>query len=335
MIIQNKTEYSATESKYYSDIILIILIWEKSVFYLSILSLSIGIPGNIISILIFSKPCLNNKTNTGFLYTFLCVFNLIAILYNVFVINSLLIFNYYIRFPLNSDALIENVILQMLSWFQVLITFDRFIAVVYPIKGVRIMSKRWVLYSIILGMLVVIIGLNSPYFIKESLYMFDLYDMNETQRNILKCISVYIEIIKVSMQVFVPYSIIMILDSITIIRLRRIKSNLSERQSTESNSCSKSWRFTRNTILIDLIYLIVKLPSAIFDFYFIYIIVNMLIENLPAIFNLIIQIFSHLPYIYSSFLFILFICFNKIFRAEFIALISQQRFFIFVKKLFV
>ena len=317
MNIGNKTDNNTFD---YSNAKLMALISEKIVFYLSILTISIGIPGNIISILIFIKPCLNNKTNTCLLYTLLCALNLIAIIFNPLVKNSYIFIHYNIPLPFDSDALIETILLQMLSWFQVLITFDRFIAVVYPIKGVRIMSKKWVLYSIILGMFIVIIGLNSLFIISDKF-----------NYKVRKRIYFYIQIIKVSMQVFIPYLIIVILDSIAIIRLRRVKRNLSQRQSTQWNSNSKSWRFTRNTILIDLIYLIVKLPSAIFDFYLIYIIVNMLFEHVASNFLLIFHVFSLLPYIYSSFLFILFICFNKIFRAEFIALINQQRFFSFIK----
>ena len=327
MIIgMNKTENITFD---YSNVKLIALISQKFVYYLSILSLSIGIPGNIISILIFIKPCLNKRTNTGFLYTFLCTLNLIAILYNALVKNSTIYFHREIRLPFSSNLFIENILLQFLSWLQVLITFDRFIAVVFPIKGVRIMSKRWVLYSIILGMFVVIIGLNSPYFIRVSLYLSK--DQYETQRNIIRRISVYLEIIKVLIQVFIPYLIMVVFDSITIIHLWKVKKR-SERQFTQSNnSTSKSWRFTRNTILIDLIYLIFNLLSIFFVSYLIIFFINVLVEKTVSTFAIIFQIFNLFPYIYSSFLFILFICFNRIFRAEFFAMIIQQRFFIFIK----
>jgi hypothetical protein len=339
MDIENKTEDNTTYPKHYSDYIMIDLICEKTVFYLLILTISIGIPGNVTSILIFSKifskpSRIFIKTNTGFLYTFLCVLNLIAILFNVLVKNSYIFFHYAIQLPQSSNVFIENILLQMLSWFHVIIAFDRFIAVVYPIIGIRIMRKTWVLYSIILGMFVVIIGLNSPYFIRESIHIFK-DGMNVTQKNITRPISVYIETIKVSMQVFIPFSIMLILDLLIIINMRKFKSfPLSEGRNTQSNSTDKSWRFTRNTILMDLIYLVFKLPSVVFDFYFIHIFINIFIEKLPPSFLLIFHIFSLLPYIYSSLLFILFIAFNKIFRAQFTTMLNKQRFFIFIKNLF-
>ena len=171
----------------YSQYIIMGIIFEKINFYTLILAISIGIPGNIISILIFIKPCLNNKTNTGLLYTLLCVLNLISILFKVLVKNPNMIFNYNIQLPLKTEEFIEIILLQFLAWSQVLITFDRFIAVVFPIKGVRIMRKRWVLYSIILGVFVVIIGLNSLFYVRESLFRtyVDVMLMTRTKERVI------------------------------------------------------------------------------------------------------------------------------------------------------
>ena len=330
MEIINNTENNRTNPFSYLDFIMITLIGDKIQFYLLILTILIGIPGNVMSILIFIKPCFNNKTNVGFLYTLLCALNLIALLFNLLVKNPYQIFHYTIHLHLTFEYFIEAILLQLVSWSQVLITFDGFIAVVYPIKGVRIMSKRWVLYSIILGVFVVIIGLNSIYFIIESI---NWSDNNEERR------SFYIEIIKVSMQLVIPYLIMVILDSIAINRLRKVKTNLLERQSTESNSSHQSSKLTRNTILINSIYLIFNLPSAIFEVYLIYsiIITNKRLPLITAYLALVFEVFSEVfVYIYPSFLFILFIVFNQIFRAQFISLVAKQkRFFTFLKSFFV
>ena len=321
----------------YSQYITLAKISEKINFYTLILAISIGIPGNIISILIFVKPCLNNKTNTGLLYTLLCLLNLISILFKVLVKNPNMIFNYNIQLYLKTEQFIEIILLQFVAWSQVLITFDRFIAVMSPIKGVRIMSKRWVLYSIILGTFVIIIGLNSLFFVRELLYRINVdvnNDEDKRKSNISKQLYIYIEIIKVSMQLFIPYSIMVILDSIAIFRLRKVNANSSERQSTQTNSKNKSSRFTRNTILIDLIYLIFNFPSTIFDIYYIYFITSNQFQMLSLYFVLIFGIFLILSYVYSSILFLIFIIFNRIFRAEFISIINQQRFFNFIKQIF-
>ena len=104
-----------------------------------------------------------------------------------------------------------------------------------------------------------------------------------------------------------------ILDLIVIIRLR---SQIGETQS----NISKSLRFSRNTILIDFIFLIFNLPPITFNVYYI------IISSLPQInlFNLYIYMFAMFitifPYIYLSLQFLVFITFNRIFRYEFIAI---------------
>ena len=320
MEIKNNTENNRTNPFSYFDFIMITLIGDKIQFYLLILTILIGIPGNVISILIFIKPCFNNKTNIGFLYTLLCALNLIALLFNLLVKHPYLIFNYTIRLPLKSEFFIEIILIQFLSWSQVLITFDGFIAIMFPIKGVRIMSKRRLLYSIIFGMFVFIVGLNLIYYIRETL--------NDNSRQI----SFYLLIIKVSMQLFIPYLIMVVLDFIAVIRLRKVKASLSERPtSIESNAI----KLTRNTILINLVYLVFNLPSALYEVYFITNIQAKTLKPSTIYLSLIFDLFSDVfTYIYPSFVFILFIIFNKSFRDQFTAMMNLERFFIYVKTFF-
>ena len=326
MKIGNKTptENNTTYTINFWEVVMITSIGNKIQYYSLILTILIGIPGNIISLLIFIKPCLNTKTNTGLLYTLLCALNLIALLFNLLVKNPSVIFNYGIHLSIRIEIFIGNVLLQMMSWLQVLITFDGFITMMFPMRGVKIMRKRWVLYSIIFGMLVSIVGLNSLYFFKET------FDYKDRRRK-----SFCLIIIKVSIQLFLPYLILVILDFIAFMRLRKDKTILSERQSMNSNSSDKSTKLTRNTILANLIYLIFNLPSAIFDIYVIANIRSEMFAISTIYLSLISEVFIDVfTYIYPSFLFILFIVFNKVFRDEFVALINQQRLFIFIKRIF-
>ena len=176
----------------------------------------------------------------------------------------------------------------------------------------------------ILGMFFIIVSFNSFFLIRQSIFI---------SNRILLCM----QIIKDLTNVFIPYLIMTILNFIVIMRLRkqRHKSNVSQSQHIQANRTNKSWRFTRNTILIDLIYLIFNFTSTIYEIHSSYLnINNMPVDQFPTSFSLFFRMFSLLPYIYSSCLFILFISFNKIFRGEFTALINQQRFFVFVKNLF-
>ena len=306
------------------------IVFEKIKYYTLILTVLIGISGNVMSILIFIKPCLNTKTNTGFLYTFLCALNSIAIIYNMSVTNSYLLFQYSVYFPLYTEFLIGNILLQFMSWTQVIISFDRFIAVLFPIKGVRIMRKRWVLYSIILGTFLVILGLNSPYLIRITTFTVNnkTFPATDIMSNEISNLT---KVIRLLMELFIPYLIMTSLDLTAIIRLRRRKLRLFLRRNSQANGTNKSSRFSRNTILIDLIYLIFNFPYTILEIcYTLYqIIPNMPI--FPMFFEYLMEMFLLFPYIYASLLFVVFIIFNKIFRAEFIAMLNQQKCVIFVK----
>ena len=101
----------------------------------------IGILGNLISLLIFTRPNLNKKTNTGFLYSILCVLNILTISDFAFITNPQRFLNYSIILHCNLKPFLQNSLLCLQSWFQVLIGFDRFLFVIFPVKS-KIMAKK-------------------------------------------------------------------------------------------------------------------------------------------------------------------------------------------------
>ena len=104
-----------------------------------------GIVGNIISLLIFIRPNLNKKTNTGFLYSILCVVSIITFIDNAHKTFSskyrVLIF----RLPSKLKPFISASLVDSLLWIEIFISFDRFIVVVFPAKA-NIMSKKVFLF---------------------------------------------------------------------------------------------------------------------------------------------------------------------------------------------
>ena len=140
--------------------------------YSVITIISIGIIGNLISLLIFTRPCLNSKTNTGKLYALLCVINLVAYVYIMVFRDPNSVILYKVQWPFETEHFIEIILLQLMAWIKVLIAFDRFVSVVFPIKGYRIMLKKWVLYSIIFVLFIFILVVNSPYYIRVYTYTY-------------------------------------------------------------------------------------------------------------------------------------------------------------------
>ena len=112
----------------------------RILYYYRTALIPIGILGNFISLLIFTRPNLNKKTNTGFLYSIICVVNIITIAEDTFVYRPKF-FTYNITLPCNLEVFVRRCLLDSLPWVQVLICFDRFIVTTFPGKA-KIMSKK-------------------------------------------------------------------------------------------------------------------------------------------------------------------------------------------------
>ena len=90
--------------------------------------------GNLVSLFIYTRPNLNKKTNTGFLYSWLCILNVITIIYYSLVFKGTALFNYPVNWPCGVDHFIRRTALNSITWIQVVICLDRFISVFYPTK---------------------------------------------------------------------------------------------------------------------------------------------------------------------------------------------------------
>lgn len=110
---------------------------RRYIFYATI---PIGLIGNSISLFIFTRPNLNKKTNTGFLYSILCVLNLLTISEYAFILHSHY-FNYSVKLYCHLEFFIGQSLIYSIVWMQVLICFDRFILVIFPAKS-KTMAKK-------------------------------------------------------------------------------------------------------------------------------------------------------------------------------------------------
>ena len=112
-----------------------------------------------------------------------------------------------------------------------------------------------------------------------------------------------------------------VLDILVIVRLRRSKTNvICSNNATNKSRNNRTSRFTINTILIDLTYLIVNFPYTICNLITIISLYRNLIINKSKDFSFISILFQRLPFIYSSFIFVTFMIFNRNFRSEFFSI---------------
>ena len=100
-----------------------------------------GIVSNIISLLIFTRPNLNKKTNTGFLYSILCVLNIVTFIDNGHETFSSKFPALMVILPSRLKFFISASLVDSLLWMEILISFDRFFILVYPAKA-KIMTKK-------------------------------------------------------------------------------------------------------------------------------------------------------------------------------------------------
>lgn len=106
-----------------------------------LVALPIGVIGNLFSFYVYTRPNLNKKTNIGFLYAILCIANLTLILYFVFVFIPSDLFGYTVTLPCGMVLYLLRVVYCLVPWMHVVISFDRFVLVVFPLKKDKINKK--------------------------------------------------------------------------------------------------------------------------------------------------------------------------------------------------
>ena len=119
------------------------------VYYPVLVALPIGIIGNVFSFFIYTRPNLNKKTNTGFLYALMSILNTIFMLYFVLVFQSRNLFSYTVTLPCGVVTYLLRITFCLVPWMQVIISFDRFMMVIYPHK--KNLSKKVLLIVLILS----------------------------------------------------------------------------------------------------------------------------------------------------------------------------------------
>lgn len=165
-------------------------------------------------------------------------------------------------------------------------------------------------------MFLFILFVNSPYFIRYS-KTYRINNITVTRvGHMTHDVYLATELIKIFMEVYVPYVIMIILDILVIVRLRRPTLENAVRLILNN----RFPRFTIHMILIDLIYLIFKFPSTVFSEFYL---IALFETNVIRYVYFIDQLLAFDSFAYTSFLLFLFLIFNRIFRIEFISMASK------------
>lgn len=317
---------------------------KKLDYYAILITLPLGLVGNLISFLIFIRPSLNKRTNTGFLYSILCVLNILTIIEFNLIAYSNVLLKLTFELPCRLEYFLRELLSDSLTWMQAMISLDRFVLIFFPGRA-NFMTKKvvnilnfnlktflmlltflkmilkWVLCLIMIGILGLIVITNSPILITYSVIIC------ETCKPVIsipcqqtKQMLIANRIINILMRFYIPYTITICLNINSIVRLKKSKSRVigtSTQQPGSSNNNRQS-KFATSTLIIDLIHLVFNFPETVFQ---IYGFANMIMNNTTSLDDIVVfyyNLFSHLSFGYSVVFLAIFLVFNRIFRKEFL-----------------
>ena len=292
---------------------------DKIDFYFNIISSSIGIPCNILSIIIFAR-LMKNKNNMGFLYIWQCSIDICILLFYLLIYRSNITFGIELRdenqFACKSVSILRSTILETSSWIAVLTTFDRFTFVLYGhFNRFRFLKSKRNLTCIIFGIFAILTLMNLiNYF----------YYVDDKERYCSTDITIKIpsDILFVLLRTYLPFTLMIIFNIIMIRRIITTIINVSH----QSSVSRKESQFTVAVIAFDLFYFILSFPQSLFlIFYDINFYSEHFEENyiFHAKYVVVSSVTTSLSLCEQTLSFLMYFTFNKLFRKELLNIIGR------------
>ena len=283
-----------------------------------IVTSAIGIPGNLISMLVFSR-LIRQKSNMGLLYTWQSAVDLFFLFLSLFFIRSSQMFYNGAVFSWSDGwckawAFWRRYPLHMSSWVALLTTFDRFTFVLYENRRFKFMRDKRIVCLIIFLMFLVLAVLNIPNFF---FYLSPNGACSGTFGFTLSS-----DIISILLRTYIPMTLMVIFNY-------RIYKKMKESRLRAATITillrGREKSFTRAVIFTDIVFFITKFPLSItFIVYDAYYFSGVLTSNfyfswLGIFLN---NRFIDISYIDQIFSLFIHLAFNKLFRREFFSLIK-------------
>ena len=146
----------------------------------------IGLILNGLQLFVFSKRALNLKTNMGSMHAILSFFNMLAIFFSIILTQLLPFLGIYIKnksvFGCKLLSFLQRVSLDIPSFQQVLITFQFYMSIKFPLKFLTMQNSKKQYLFIVLSMITFAIVENIEYFFYDLL----VRDSNLTNVNATK-----------------------------------------------------------------------------------------------------------------------------------------------------
>ena len=148
-------------------------------FFMIMIIFPIGLLLNGLQLYVFSKKELNSKTNMGSMHALLSFFNILAIIFSI-LLTQLLPFlgidiKTFTRFGCKFLSFLQRVSLDIPSFQQVLITFQFYMSIKFPMKFIAMQNSKKQYLFIILGMVLFAVAENIEYFFYELTLTYSNY----------------------------------------------------------------------------------------------------------------------------------------------------------------
>lgn len=273
----------------------------------------IGISCNVISAIVFSR-LIDSRTNMGILCLMQSIVDLV-----IFVVYFLLIRSSPLLFPISIEsrsnisckliAYIRSFTLHASSWTTVLITFDRFVSIVFPHRY-EFLRKRRNLAIVVISTFLLLAILNAP-----NLWFYINSGFCTSSYSVLVVTELTYNLVRTYIPLF-----LMTLFNIIMIRKIFKSSRIAGKQQTSSNFARIEYQFTWTVIAFDVYFFVTNFPQAIFNTMF-----NLRRSSGAlkpsdltsfAYFNLLSGIFLDISLLQQTLAFFFNIVFNRLFREE-------------------
>ena len=288
---------------------------QQFIFNYLIVSSAIGIPGNLLSLIVFVRLMIRNpKINMGFLNMCQTIFDLSWLILSLIVIrgsiylfgvNILTINDSYCR----AFTFLRRFMIHAISWMLVLISFDRFLFVLYN-NRFKFMKNKLILSAIIFVMLAFVAFENMTnlfYHIEGSSTCTGSYT-----------VTIVSDIMSICFRLYIPVALMLVFNGLVIHRL--VKSSRNSNLVRRNSIRSKEHKFTIAVMSYNLMFFLTNLPITVFYIIYDIDLYSGAFKNdstFAALYSLYYNILFSLATVSSSISVFMYFAFNKLFQKEF------------------
>ena len=279
---------------------------------------------NLVSILVLRRKHLN-KTNMGVFYIYLVATHTISLLYNIFVSDAELLFNYNLLttsdFFCKLFSFLNKPVKQMSPWLQITITLHRFVYYKFPAKA-KFFSKYLIISMLVI--FCIITGLSTTNFFYYLKHQY-ADNFNQTSTNLTpisvsctaeRTISLVSDIEVFLFRILIVFLVILVLTLVLYFGIYR-NVNLE----TKDRALIRENHFTYVQLVLNIFYLIFNAPILLA-----YIAKYTLMgrkDNASLLIDTLNSMSREFSNLYYSSFFVLNFVFNSLFRAEFFGLLDD------------